>query len=435
MIRKLKKQILSLLNIKKDNTTNFSEELIADSENYQTRVKGEANSNIRRKQSNLLMLLMIGGIVSIFIIINLVQSKRKEGVKNKEDTKVKVVVAADAIDPQEMWFTHFEDKLHQSQQSFEERLKAVEESFTDKEKELLEMTKIETQKLREQLKFAKEELNSAAIELGKVREMQESKINNEDNYHKAPNLTSMDFGDKKEIDIPKSTKNYIPETTYVSGYLLGGLSVSTGVNTPNENATPVVIRLTKKGNLSPNSTLDISTCRILGSSYGDLSSERAIIRAEKMICEDKIRGLVTTSNVSGIIHGPDGNNGIKGKIVATSSRHLKNALIGGGISGLTNSAKGQDGMSITSLGAINTPKKGFKQLAGEGLMSGASNASEKLAEYYLRQAEQMAPVLTIPGGVKVDVVFTKGFYIGELSTHSRIEGLRKKNQQDFSSND
>jgi hypothetical protein len=228
-----------------------------------------------------------------------------------------------------------------------------------------------------------------------------------------------------EWDRPKSSKVYIPETSYVSGYTLGGIVVSTALNTPDENATPVVIRLSHRGNLPKNIGVDISTCRILGSSYGDLSSERVIIRVEKLVCIDPKNELVTTSDIVGTIHGDDGMNGIKGKVVATSNKHIKNALVGGVISGLASSARKQEGLTLTSLGAIGTKKQGFGEVAGNGALTGVSNAGEKIADYYLRLAEQMSPVLTVPGGVKVDVVFTKGFYLGELGVRKKLSNIRK----------
>jgi hypothetical protein len=119
-------------------------------------------------------------------------------------------------------------------------------------------------------------------------------------------------------------------------------------------------------------------------------------------------------------------NGIKGKVVATSGKHIKNTLIGGVISGLSQSGRGLDSMAITNLGAVSTNKKGFKDMAASGTLTGASNAAEKIADYYLKMAETMSPILTIPGGVKVDVIFMKGFFIGELSTHKKIRQMRKQ---------
>jgi hypothetical protein len=125
------------------------------------------------------------------------------------------------------------------------------------------------------------------------------------------------------------------------------------------------------------------------------------------------------------VHGPDGFNGIKGTVVSTGSKHIKNAMIGGLISGVTSSAKGQEGMNITAGGLISTQSMGFKDVAKQGVLSGASNAGDKIADYYLRQAESMSPVLTIPGGVRINAHITKGFFVGEVGTHKRIKQDRE----------
>ena len=230
------------------------------------------------------------------------------------------------------------------------------------------------------------------------------------------------FDNDTEFDMPKSAADYVPEGTYFTGYLLGGIVVSTALGAADENSTPVNIQLKGRGNLAKQNGLDISKCRIIGSAYGDLSSERAFIRLEKMVCEED--GMYITSEIAGDVHGPDGFNGIKGTVVSTGAKHIKNAAIGGLISGLAGSAKGQEGINITSGGLVSTKSKGFKDMATGGLLSGASNAGEKIADYYLRQAESMSPVLTIPGGVRVNPQIIKGFFIGQVNTHRKIKAKR-----------
>ena len=163
----------------------------------------------------------------------------------------------------------------------------------------------------------------------------------------------------------------------------------------------------------------------MGSSYGDLSSERAIIRLEKLICEQD--GTYITSKVAGQIFSSDGLNGIKGTVIATNAKHIKNAAIGGLISGISSSAKGQDGSSMSASGIISTKTKGAKNLLSDGALTGASNAGDKIADYYLRQAESMSPVLTVPSGVRVNAQITKGFFVGEVSTHGKIKTARAVN--------
>ena len=92
-------------------------------------------------------------------------------------------------------------------------------------------------------------------------------------------------------------------------------------------------------------------------------------------------------------------------------------------------------MQITSAGALSTAKKGVKQMAGEGILSETSNAAEKISDYYLRLVENMPPILTIPGGTRVDVVFLKVFYIGELGTHKKILQERKINKEELLDDD
>ncbi|WP_323739357.1 TraB/VirB10 family protein, partial [Candidatus Trichorickettsia mobilis] len=232
--------------------------------------------------------------------------------------------------------------------------------------------------------------------------------------------------DRAEIfDRPKSANSFIPETAYVKGILLGGIAVSTSIGSSSE-PVPVVIRITDRGSLPKNFNIDLTHCKIMGSSYGDLSSERAIVRAEVLSCTDPVSELIYTTKIAGLIHGDDGMNGIKGKVVQTSGKHLKNAMIGGMISGFAGSAKGQDQMIITSFGAGSTKKKGMGDMLQEGAFAGASNAAEKIADYYIKQAESMSPVLLVSGGTKVDIVFTKGVYLNALDVQEKLEQLRSE---------
>jgi len=383
------------------------------------------NKEVKGKQGNLLIIALSVTLISVLALVSIVQGKVKKKVEVPSNVKAKVEVASEALDPEKMWRNHFEDMLAKSKNSFEEKLKLAEESFALKETELLKNSKEQLSKMQTQLDFARRELEAASVDLKRASSIQEDLNSAPKQNEHIGNISSTTLSQNIEFDQPKLARDYIPETSYVSGYLITGLAVSTALNTPDENAPPVVIRLTSRGNLPKNFTTDISTCRILGSSYGDLSSERAIIRAEKMVCIDPETEMVTTSKIVGTIHGPDGMNGVKGKVVATSNKHIKNAMIGGVISGLANSAKGQEGMTISALGAVGTKKKGFKDMATGGVLTGASTAGEKIADYYLRMAESMSPVLTIPGGVKVDIIFMKGFYVGELSTHKKVKDLRE----------
>lgn len=415
--------------------TTFRQESLGleeNEENIQNNPKEQtSNDAVKQKQNRLMFSILAGVLVLLVILIKITGNRQKvqKIEQTEEEEKVKVELASESIDGNKLWQNLFEDQLREKAEKLEERLRIAAEEAAEKEQRLQEERKKEIEKLEVQLKYAEQELKSAALELRRVSDMQEERKYQETAEAKSQGeLKVTNLASEIEWDKPKSIRNYIPETSYVSGYLLGGMVVSTALNTPDENATPVVIRLSSRGNLPKNINVDISNCRILGSSYGDLSSERVIVRVEKLVCIDRKTELVTTSDIVGTIHGDDGMNGIKGTVVATSNRHIKNAFLGGIISGLASSSKGQEAMTLTSLGAVGTKRKDFKQLASEGALTGVSNAGEKIADYYLRLAEQMSPVLTVPSGVKVDVVFTKGFYLGELGVNKKIARLRNANK-------
>lgn len=63
-------------------------------------------------------------------------------------------------------------------------------------------------------------------------------------------------------------------------------------------------------------------------------------------------------------------------------------------------------------------------MAQDGLLSGASSAAEKLADYHIKLAENISPVILVPGGTKVDVMFTKSVEIGSTDIEKIIKSER-----------
>lgn len=380
----------------------------------------EGNHIISAKQK--LAIKIVIGVLILFIFLagSILSDKIDKKQEKEEETNLKIELADKSLDTEKHWREHFEAQRAEDRRLLKEALKEMKQSQDDLVVKTNTRLEDELRTTQAQLNLAKQELASASLDLKRVTGEQAK--SNENTFEESA-LGVQDFSGDTIFDKPKSAENYIPEGTFFTGHLLGGISVSTALNTPDENATPVTIQLKAKGNLHKKTNLDISKCRIMGSSYGDLSSERAIIRLEKMICEKN--GIFTTTNIAGQIFGPDGYNGVKGKVIATSAKHLKNAMIGGMISGFSGSAKGSESMVLSSGGLVSTQKQGVKDMFAKGALQGAGNAGEKLADYYLRQAEAMSPVLMVPPGIKVEAQITKGFYMGEVGTHKRVKGEKR----------
>ena len=386
------------------------------------------NSRSARKKHDLIVMIGLSLAVIIGLVFMKYQSSGASKLKIEEDQNLplNLEVASHALDIDKMWRNHFEDKLLAAKSKADEKLQLIETSINEQSVAYQNQLKSEIEKLKAQIQYISEEQGMQMRELSNVRtKTQEEDKSPKDNYpifeDSRITVNHMDRGEV--FDRPKSARSFIPETTYVKGVLLGGIAVSTSIGSSSE-PVPVIIRITERGNLPKNFDIDLTHCQIMGSSYGDLSSERAIVRAEVLSCKDPMNELIYTTKIAGLIYGDDGMNGIKGKVIQTSGKHLKNAIIGGMISGFANSAKGQDQFQISSMGAVNTKKKGMGDILQDGGFAGASNAAEKIADYYIKQAESMSPVLLVSGGTRVDVVFTKGVYLGALDVQERLEQVR-----------
>lgn len=343
-----------------------------------------------------------------------------------EVAPLKLEVAASTLDAEKMWRNYFEEKLIKNKEAADDKLQVMENNMTEQSSSYQQQLKEEMSKLKAQMKFITDEHESTKRELhatqAKAMQVTNDATVAERDVRIDSNVVVNHMGRNAHFDIPKSSRNYIPETAYVKGILLGGISVSTAIGSSAE-PVPVIIRVTDRGNLPKNFDIDLTNCQIMGSSYGDLSSERAVVRAEVLSCRDPLTELVHTTKIVGLAYGDDGMNGIKGKVIQTSGRHLQNAIIGGMISGFANSTKGQDQFTINGLG-VNTKNKGMGDLAREGSFNGAANAAEKIADYYIKQAEAMSPVLMVSGGAKIDIVFTKGVTLNSLDVQEKLDQLR-----------
>jgi len=162
-------------------------------------------------------------------------------------------------------------------------------------------------------------------------------------------------------------------------------------------------------------------CRVVAAAYGDLSSERAYMRLEKLSCV-KPDGHVIESKVDGYVSGNDGKNGVRGRVVIRDAEMLKRGFMGGVLSGLGKATTNSfSSTSVSPFGSVNTSTaKGadiFKQAGAQG----SADAFELMARYNIQRAEQYQPVIQIGAATKVEVVFLSGAEFGEQKVMERKE--------------
>lgn len=377
--------------------------------------------------------LAVASIITGFVLLLLfIASDDKSGnelgsenITNDSDLALKhrkIELGTDATKAEVKWQNFLEESIETESRTRQEQIELLKDAVAKTQETSKGEVDTQLEELKARLSYALNEIDRLKIDNQNIRHDVES-LTPEEKEALAVELGITAINTKVVTKPPVSSFNYIPATSYVSGNLLGGIAVSTSVNSASE-PIPVIIKLTSRGNLPKDFAVDIKQCRLLASAYGDISSERAVIRAEELVCEDKAAGLITTTRVSGVIYGDDGANGIRGSVVSMSDKHLKNAVIGGILSGFSNTAKGQGGVEITALGGVSTKKKNVRDTAGEALLNGTSSAAEKLADYHIKLAENISPVILVPGGTKVDVVFTKSVEIGSVDIEEVINAER-----------
>ena len=205
-------------------------------------------------------------------------------------------------------------------------------------------------------------------------------------------------------------ESYIPAGSYVKAVLLSGVDISAGVSSQ-ANPQPVLLRLTHWGSLPNKFFGRLKDCRIIAAAFGELSSERAQFRLEKLSCIEP-NGRVIETDVDGFISGEDGKNGMRGRLVMRDAEVLKRGFMGGLLSGLGKAtSQSFNTTSISPLGSVSTVKGSdvFKQAGAEG----AGNAFELMAKYNIQRAEQYQPVIQISADREVYVVFHSGRQFGE----------------------
>ncbi|KAB2318950.1 conjugal transfer protein TraB [Betaproteobacteria bacterium SCN1] len=213
----------------------------------------------------------------------------------------------------------------------------------------------------------------------------------------------------READVNTQTaENYLPAGTFFRVVLLAGLDAPTGGQAQN-NPHPVLLRVLDPAQLPNRYLADMKDCVLTANGYGDISSERAYIRLDRMSCIDQQGGAVDVS-VKGYIAGEDGKAGMRGRLVTKQGQALANAFLAGIGSGIGTAFKqNATTTSVSPLGSTSTIADGKELQAG--LAEGVGSAMQQLSKYYIKLAEQIFPVIEVDGGRVADVILTRGISI------------------------
>ncbi len=214
--------------------------------------------------------------------------------------------------------------------------------------------------------------------------------------------------------------HYVPPNAYAEAKVLVGVDAATGT-TFSADPKPVLFRITGPavhvGMNGKFQTTDLSGCMVNGAAFGELPSEKVYIKLQKITCPAG-PGKFAVATVEGYVSSK-GKAGVRGQVISREGQFTGRAMIAGALNGLgqalsTNIQRSQSGLNtdpsgVSGLLAARELSPG--QIASGSIGTGVSNASSMLADYYIKRAEQYQPVIEMPTGISVEIVFLSGFQV------------------------
>ncbi len=211
-----------------------------------------------------------------------------------------------------------------------------------------------------------------------------------------------------EVD-GKDDEMFMPAGSIITGVLINGMDAPTAQGA-RQDPFPATLRIQKEAILPNRFRADIRECFLIISGYGDLSSERAYLRGETLSCV-KDNGDVIETPFDAYAVGEDGKAGIRGRLVSKQGQIIAKSLMAGFLSG---AAEAFDVDAVPTLNLENTGQTQYQQtdftgtLAQGAAAKGASNALDRIAQFYIQMAEGIFPVIEIDAGRQVEIIVTKG---------------------------
>jgi conjugal transfer pilus assembly protein TraB len=211
---------------------------------------------------------------------------------------------------------------------------------------------------------------------------------------------------------PSDSINYLPPNSFASAKVIVGVDASAGVNSQTD-PLPVVLRVTgparsvyQNGRLL---TTKIEGCLVNGAARGELSSEKVYVKLQKMTCPQpggryavsEVKGFIAFGGKTGCAAGgqPEGSLAMQAFLAG---------LVSGGGNAL-NTAFNQPLASISTDGEGRQPHANRQRRPALG--GGAAGSGKDVSKYLIERAEQYQPVIEMPTGIDVEIVFLEGVYV------------------------
>jgi conjugal transfer pilus assembly protein TraB len=384
---------------------------------------------IKNQQYALLLGLIAILSVALIVTLTLAFNPKKHTVTSSAPKQL--TTGASRANPQELWVHDFTAKamvankrLDLMEQALNNLLKLNKEPAAVVKEPVAVVTETSVDNLKNDLKrvqqFQEVQDLPLADPIAPIASFSEQSPAVKFRSHELKKI-SLTSGKNKTL---KTVDNTIPAGAFAQGMLLGGVDASTSIQASGD-PRPILLRLTHKGTLPRRFHSDLEGCHALAAAYGDISSERVFMRLEKLSCVERKTGEVIDVAINGYVAGEDGRAGVRGLVVDRAGESMRQAMVGGFFSSV-GKFLGQAKAPVLfspATGLSQTPQLDAADIFKQSAASGMGGALDKYADFYIKRAEQMQPVIQVAAGRQVDLVFTKGLNFADSHLRQNLSQL------------
>ncbi len=386
----------------------------------------ESSKDAQNKQSRLYILLVAVLFVVVGAVSYYVLDEEESPVVEKKKT---FDLPGRDIDPNQVLIS----RVEKQNQNLDAKFKYLESLLLDGKKKESDQ-QLESAELKDHVLRLRREINDMR-QTDTQKEIPPREISYEDPFFSAVGEGGVPMraplvelvADNQNFKL-KNVENVIPAGTTVKAILVSSLDANCSTFS-SVDPQPVKLRMLDDGHLPKGVTVHLKGGIALGSAYGDISSERAYIRLERLTQVNPSGDFIETE-VTGFVSGEDGKYGLRGVVVDRSEKQISNAALSGFFSGVSQLAQAAIDAKYAGYYYGGCDDGGNKcldpNLLGEAALSGTSSAFDRLSDYYIKRSEQIRPVIQVDAGRVVDITFTHAVEIGDLHTKRKLEDIREK---------
>lgn len=209
--------------------------------------------------------------------------------------------------------------------------------------------------------------------------------------------------------------DWVPTNAYAPATFLVTVDMPAG-SEDTSDPLPVLLRITgpAKSVLEDGAPLEtnLTGCQVNGAATPDLSSERVLIRLQKMTCLRESGEVVETA-VEGYV-AQFGKVGVRGRVIRREGAFIKQALLASFVGGFGDALGANTQLAYTPYSGTEDRSLSPEELIRGGVGGGLSSASYRIADFLIEQAEDYDSVIELPAGVAVELVFVSGSTVRDV---------------------